>query len=311
MSRVNKPKHPIRVKRKLARFGVGVFAWLGIAVIYYSVFSFLFDTPVEHGMRQSLAALEEQYDALGRRYDMLERVLDNVRDRDRNLYRTLYDSEPLAEQGHQAGLQRLDTLMTLTNRQLGNAFFDRFERIRMRGRIQRAYLDEWQARIGSKGPEMNTIPSMQPVIDPDLTRIATSFGRRIHPFYRTMVMHNGVDYAVPEETRVFATADGVVAEAAGNRAATGATLVIDHGNGYQTFYRHLTRTLVMPGRRVRRGDIVALTGNSGLSLAPHLHYEITLDGRPVDPTHYFFYEFGPHGYEQVKRQATVGMQSLD
>ena len=307
----SRPKHPIHLKRKLIRLGVRMFVWLGIAVVYYSVFSFFFDTPVETGMRRSLTALEREYDALSQRYDMLERVLDNVSERDRNLFRTLYDSEPLAPDDREDALRRLDTLMTLTNRQLGDAFFDRFDRTERRAGIQRERLERLSARIAEKGMEMNTIPSIQPVIDPDLTRIATSFGRRIHPFYGTMVQHNGMDYAVPEETRVFATADGVVAEAASSRATTGTTVVIDHGNGYRTSYQHLSRFQVRVGQRVRRGDIIASTGNSGLSLAPHLHYEITRDGTPVDPVHYFFHELDPAAFEQVKRRAAVGMQSLD
>ncbi len=310
MKKRDKPKHPVHIRRKLARLAVGVFVWLGVAVLYYLVFSFFFDTPVEHEMRRSLTALEGEYDKLSRRYEMLEKVFDNVAERDRNLYRTLYDSEPLAAE-RTAEPGRLDSLMTLTNRQLGETFFNRFTRTELRGQIERAWLDTLQSRLTARGAEMNAIPSIQPVIDPGLTRIATSFGRRIHPFYRTMVQHNGVDYAVPEQTRVFATADGTVVEAAVGRAATGTTLVIDHGNGYRTRYHHLSRVLPLAGARVRRGDIVALSGNTGLSLAPHLHYEITLDEVPVDPIHYFFYEFGPEEYEKVIRAAAVGMQSLD
>ncbi len=310
MKKREKPKHPVHIRQKLARLAVGVFVWLGVAVLYYLAFSFFFDTPVEHGMRRSLAALEGEYDKLNRRYEMLEKVLDNVSERDRNLYRTLYDSEPLVDE-RTTEPARLDSLMTLTNRQLGEAFFNILTRTELRGQIERTWLDTLQSRIAERGTAMNAIPSIQPVIDPGLTRIATSFGRRIHPFYRTMVQHNGVDYAVPEGTRVFATADGTVVEAAVGRAATGTTLVIDHGDGYHTRYHHLSRILPPRGSRVRRGDIVALSGNTGLSLAPHLHYEITLDEVPVDPIHYFFYELGPEEYQKVIRTATVGMQSLD
>lgn len=311
LRKIDRPKHPVHFKRKLIRLGVGVFVWLGIAVIYYFIFSFFFDTPVEYGMKQSLVTLEKEYDELNERYEMLERVLENVSERDKNIFRTLYDSEPLSSDARENSIRRLDSLMTLTNQQLAATFFDRFDRFEQRTKMQKEDLDSLLKRIAERGQEMNAIPSIQPVISPDLTQIATSYGMRIQPFYRTMVMHDGMDYAVSEESRVFATADGTVTTAASNQATTGTTLTIDHGNGYKTSYQHLSRLLVRPGAKVRRGDIVALTGNSGLSLAPHLHYEITLNGEPVDPVHYFFYELGPADYEQVKHQAAVGMQSFD
>ena len=307
----DKPKHPVQLKKKLIRLGVGVFVWLGIAVIYYIGFSFFFDTPVEYGMRQSIVQLEEEYGKLSERYDTLDRVMQNLTERDRDIFRTLYDSEPLEYAEGDRVVRRLDTLMSQTNQQLASAFFDRFGRFEDQVRQRREDLDLLMKRVEARGAEMNRIPSIQPVINPDLTRIATSFGMRIHPFYRTMVMHNGMDYAVPEGSRVFATADGTVVRSTAGQTSTGNTLVIDHGNGYETSYHHLFRVLTAPGSQVKRGDIVALTGNTGLSFAPHLHYEVRLNGMRVDPVHYFFYELPPAQYEQVQRQAAVGMQSFD
>ena len=309
--RNDKPKHPVQLKKKLIRFAVWAFVWLGLAVIYYTAFSFFFDTPVEYGMRQSIVEMEREYEKLSQRYDTLERVLDNLAERDKNIFRTLFDSEPLEYTDGDRNVRRLDSLMAQTNQQLADGFFDRFNRLEDRLRLRREDLGVLLKRIESRGAEMNRIPSIQPVINPDLTRIATSFGMRIHPFYRTMVMHNGMDYAVPEGTRVFATADGTVVHSTTGQTSTGNTLVIDHGNGYETSYHHLARVLSPPGARVRRGDIVALTGDTGLSLAPHLHYEVRLNGMRVDPVHYFFYELNPARYEQVRHQASVGMQSFD
>jgi murein DD-endopeptidase MepM/ murein hydrolase activator NlpD len=306
-----KPKHPVHIKRKLLRLGVQMFVWLGLAVIYYVVFSFFFDTPVEHGMKQSLVQLEQEYEKLNERYDTLRRVLSNVSERDRNLFRTLYDSDPLDLEPTGPDSYLTDSLTSRSNNRLAAGLTGRLARFEERLRLRQADFDLLQRRIETRGVAMNRIPSIQPVIDPDMTRIATSYGMRIHPFYRTMVMHSGWDYAVPEETRVFATADGTVITAASNQATTGTTLTIDHGNGYRTSYQHLSRILVREGSTVRRGDIVATTGDSGLSLAPHLHYEITLNGRSVDPVHYFFYELGPEPYRQIRRRSAVGMQSLD
>lgn len=133
---------------------------------------------------------------------------------------------------------------------------------------------------------------------------------RIHPFYKTLTSHQGVDYAIPEGSRVFATADGKVKEV--RRSSTqGQTIIIDHGNGYETSYSHLQRISVVRNQQVRRGDIIALSGDTGLSLAPHLHYEVRLNGMRVDPIHYFFQELNPIEYERLIRIAQSGMQAFD
>ena len=133
----------------------------------------------------------------------------------------------------------------------------------------------------------------------------------MHPFYRTLQPHQGIDYSVPEGTRIFATADGVVKEVTRGTSTLGKTLTIDHKNGYMTTFCHLLQAKVRKGEKVRRGDIIALSGNTGLSLAPHLHYEVRKDGIRVDPTHYFFMELTPDEYQSIMKIAKSGMQSFD
>ncbi len=306
-----KPKHPVRFRQKFLRLVIHLFAWLGIAVLYYFVFSSFFDTPVEYRMRQSISTLEKEYELLSARYDTIETILDNLVDRDANIFRALYDSDPVNFDEREYRLERYDSLIRMNNGLLTRSYTGGLARLeRQAGELSEA-MDSALVRTMEIGTAMNSIPSIQPIINPDLNLIATSFGMKIHPFYKTMVQHNGIDYAVPEGTRVFATADGTVSSLRGGRTNTGTTVIIDHGNGYQTRYHHLSRITVREGIRVKRGDIIALTGNSGLSLAPHLHYEIHYRGEPVDPIHYFFNELGPADYEKAKRLASVGMQALD
>ncbi len=287
-----------------------LFGWMGLAVIYYLVFSFFFDTPVEYGMKQSIRQLETEYDRLAARYDSLQRVLNNVSERDRNLFRTLYDADPYESDVQSQRLQRYDSLIHLPTLKLAEAFYDRLDRFEERVRVERQDLDLLGKRVETRGLLMNDIPSIQPVINNEMTRIATSFGPKIHPFYRGMAQHNGVDYAVAEGTRVFATADGTVFRSR-TESGSGLTVVLTHDGGYETLYSHLDRSLVREGTRVRRGDIIGLTGNTGLSLAPHLHYEVRLEGKPVDPVHYFFRELDPQGYDRIRRLAGIGMQAFD
>ena len=175
--------------------------------------------------------------------------------------------------------------------------------------LNASYL-ELQARIDTAGRRCDNIPSIQPVINKQLTLLTASYGMRIHPFYRTLQSHQGVDYTVPEGSRVFATADGRVKEIA-TRSTAGRTIVIDHGNGYETSYSHLLAVNVRRGQEVRRGDIIGLSGNTGLSIAPHLHYEVRHNGMRVDPIHYFFMELSPVEYQRIIRIAQSGMQSFD
>jgi murein DD-endopeptidase MepM/ murein hydrolase activator NlpD len=305
-----RPKHPAGLKRKLTRMLIYLFGWIGLAVIYYFVFSFFFDTPVEYGMKQSIRHLEEEYDRLSSRYDSLQLVLGNVADRDRNLFRTLYDADPYQSDMQSLRLQRYDSLIDLPTRKLAVAFYDRLDRFEERMRVERQERDLLAKRVETRGVHMNDIPSIQPVINNDLTRIATSFGPKIHPFYRGMVQHDGVDYAVAEGTRVFATADGTVSRSQ-TESGAGLTVVLTHEGGYETRYSHLDRSLVRAGARVRRGDIIGLSGNTGLSLAPHLHYEVRLEDTPVDPVYYFFHELDPEKYDRIRRLAAIGMQAFD
>ena len=177
-------------------------------------------------------------------------------------------------------------------------------------RLEECYgnLDSAMQHIGSK---RNNIPSIQPVTNHELTLLTAAYGTLMHPFYRTLQFHQGVDYAVPEGTRIFATADGVVKEIKGKTSTSGITVVIDHRNGYTTSYSHLQSVKVKRGQKIQRGDIIALSGNSGLSLAPHLHYEVRHNGTRVDPIHYFFMELTPDEYQRIIQIAQSGMQSFD
>lgn len=292
---------------------IRVFAWTGVAILYYVAFSFFFDTPLESAMKLSTAKLGAEYDSLSSRYDMMEKVLDNVVERDRDVFHALFESDPYSFDSdldaekwdeHEALLARSEKLLLTTfNSKLGT-FEARMAR-------QSDLLDAMMAAAESELDELNHIPSVQPVINPELTLLTASYGMLIHPFYKTLASHQGVDFTVGEGSQVFATADGTVKEVVTRNASSGNTVVIDHGNSYETSYSHLDRILVARGRTVRRGDIIAYSGNTGLSLAPHLHYEIRHNGMRIDPIHYFFMELDHKDYMKIMRIAQTGMQSFD
>lgn len=305
--------HRLHIRRNLVRTFVHLFAWIGVAVLFYIGFSFFFDTPVEHRLKMSTHKLAQEYDALSARYDSVELVLDNVVSRDRNVFKTLFEAEPYNFGGDYESQRWLsyEKLLTKSNKELGEEFFAKSEKLEKNvTQLQKSY-DRLGEKIAVAGENTNHIPAIQPVINPDLTLLTASFGLRIHPFYKSLTPHSGVDYTIPEDSRVFATADGRVKEALQRYGSTGMTVILDHGNGYETEYRHLDKINVRKGQDVRRGDIIALSGNTGLSLSPHLHYEIRHRGMRVDPIHYFFMELTPAQYQRMIRIAQSGMQSFD
>ena len=297
--------------QRLVRVTIHLFMWTGAAVLYYIGFSLFFDTPVEYGLKHTTDRLRDEYGQLAARYDTLERVLNNVVERDRNVFGILFESDPYDFEADRDASAGYEALFTLSTRRLKLGLRDRVEAMETQlTRLGDSYL-ALQRQIDSVGEGRDRIPAIQPVINKQLSLLSASYGMRIHPFYKTLQSHQGVDYTVPEGSSVFATADGVVKETATRNSTSGKTVVIDHGNGYETRYANLSEINVQKGQRVRRGDIIALSGNTGLSLAPHLHYEVRYQGMRVDPVHYFFMELSPEEYRRIIRIAQSGMQSFD
>ena len=300
-------------KRRIIRLIVQLFAWVGVALLYYFGFSLLFDTPAEHRMRLSTERLQEQYDAMSMRYDSLEMILDNITARDQSVFRSLFESDPYDMESEQSEerLALYEQNIAKGKRQLSTDLNAEIEEMNAKA----AELEASWRRIKELGDEIGdhsrNIPSIQPVLNKQLTLLTAGYGTIMNPFYRTLRSHQGVDYAMAEGSSVFATADGTVREVSDKNSTMGKTIVIDHGNGYRTSYSHLLSTLVRRGQKVQRGDVIALSGNSGLSLAPHLHYEVRYNDLRVDPIHYFFMELSPDEYQRIVRIAQSGMQSFD
>ncbi len=302
-----------RVQKSGGRRALQMLAWLGAAILYYFLFSFLFDTPAEYDLRHSTDRLKEEYDTLLEEYDSLAIVVENVVERDRNIFAIMFDSEPydFDSEYNNNRVELHESLLAKSHREMSATLETSIEKLEHRmEKLENSYskLGEELQIVGSK---RNNIPSIQPVTNHELTLLTAAYGTLMHPFYRTLQSHQGVDYAVPEGSRIFATADGTVKEVKGKNSTSGITIVIDHRNGYTTSYSHLQSVKVKRGQRVQRGDIIALSGNSGLSLAPHLHYEVRYNGMRVDPIHYFFMELTPDEYQRIMRIAQSGMQSFD
>lgn len=302
-----------RPKNKITRFVTTLLTWVGAAVVYFVLFSLLFDTPAEYELRHSTDKMRAEYEVLSARYDSLNMVVENVIERDRNIFGILFESAPydFNSDYEQQRLSLHEKLLEKSKHQMLRDLTSQTSEIESKlAELEQTY-STLQSNLDAVGDMRNNIPSIQPVINHQLTLLTAGYGMLMHPFYRTLQSHQGVDYTIPEGQSIFATADGVVKEVLGTTSTSGITVVIDHVNGYTTSYSHLQKAKVKRRQKVRRGDIIALSGNSGLSLSPHLHYEVRYEGVRVDPVHYFFMELTPDEYQKIIRIAQSGMQSFD
>jgi hypothetical protein len=269
--------------------------------------------PNEASLRKTNDEKRDAYDNLVERYDSLAMVLENVTARDENVFRKLFESNPYdlntsySNERHELHRELIDLsddeLLDMLDGYLVSAD-------RKREKLLKSY-DDLSYAITTTYLSDDCIPSIQPVNNKQLTLLAAGKKPLINPFHRTMREHHGVDYLVPEGTAVFATADGVVKSLSEKNSTHGKAITIDHGNGYETSYSHLLDIRVKKGAQVKRGDIIASSGNSGLSFVPHLHYEVIYRDTRVDPVHYFFMELTPEEYQRIIRIALSSMQSFD
>lgn len=302
--------------RRLRRFMphiINILVWVAMVFVWWMILAFVVDMPAEYRLRHSTDDLRVEYYNISERYDSLSKVLDNVVRRDENVFRKLFESNPydLSADVDQERIALREELVGLSSEELSALLAERIEYAEGREReIVRAH-NELKYHLSNETLSINSVPAIQPVNNRQLTLLAAGKKPLINPFHRAMREHHGVDYLVPEGTAVFATADGKVKSLSEKNTSHGKAITIDHGNGYETSYSHLLDIRVRKGQEVKRGDIIALSGNSGLSFAPHLHYEVIYNDTRVDPVHYFFLELNPEEYQRIIRIALSSMQSFD
>jgi hypothetical protein len=289
-------------------------ASVALAVLSYIVYSFFSDTPRERQLAHDNLQLEEYLNKLSERYQQVAAVLEDIRQRDDHIYRTIFESEPVHNDDQEAErvvnyfYRELKTsgagaIVERTSHLLNDATADVM-------RVSTTF-DTLITLAQDSAARLRHIPSVLPFLNSASIRVAAPFGMRIHPFYKVLKMHVGVDFAASVGTPVRATADGVVKSLVSSKRGYGNTVIIEHGNGYQTIYAHLDEMRVRVGQRVTLGSIVGTVGNTGMSMAPHLHYEVHLRDEPVDPLHYFFLELSPTALAEMAQSALQSGQSLD
>ncbi|MFO7573925.1 MAG: M23 family metallopeptidase [Bacteroidales bacterium] len=285
-----------------------------IAVVYWVVFAAFFDSPKEKALKRELNQLGIQYDLLNREMTDMETVLAHLQRTDDNLYRAIFNAEPLPvsyREGGIGGLNRYKDLEGFDNSTVVIETAQRLDKIRKRIYSQSKSFDALIALAKEKEEMVRCIPAIMPISNRDLTRTASGYGPRIHPYYKIIKFHAGMDFTAPRGTDIYATGNGVIVSIITSNRGYGNHIVIDHGFGYSSLYAHLDRFNVKKGQKVQRGEVIGVVGNTGMSLAPHLHYEVKLNGRTVDPVNYYFNDLTPEEYERMIDLSAKTGQSFD
>lgn len=273
----------------------------------------MFVTPPEvYNAQRKNRELKEKISALNSTMNDYEFVLDDIENRDDHLYRVIFEAEPISNSVRRAGRggrNRYLEYEKLADGELILALAKRIDEFSMRLYAQSKSFDEVQELAKNKEKMLQAVPSIQPVSNKDLRRIASGFGLRMHPVYHIKKMHTGLDFSAPKGTEVNVTGNGVV-KSIGYKGGYGKTVVIDHGFGYKTLYAHLNDYNVKRGQKVTKGDVIAFVGNTGVSTGPHLHYEVIKGGKKVNPINYFFSDLTPEEYEKVIEIASKENKSL-
>ncbi len=300
-------------RRRIVPILIKFLGWTAMVLVWWLILMFIVDLPAEYKLRHATDGLRREYKVMSERYDSISMVLDNVIRRDENVFRKLFESNPyqLDAGDEDERISLHEELMDMNNDQLMELFEQRRTKIEEKATAINRAFEDYQYALDADVLGINNIPAIQPINNRQLTLLAAGKKPLINPFHRAMREHHGVDYLIPEGTTVFATADGIVKSLSEKNTSHGKAITISHGNGYETSYSHLLDIRVKRGQRVKRGDIIALSGNSGLSFAPHLHYEVIYRDTRVDPVHYFFLELSPEEYQRIIRIALSSMQSFD
>ena len=302
------------LKALLFRFMAFLTASIIIAIIYWAIFATFFDSPREKALEREIQQLTIQYDLINRDMANVEKVLEDLQKTDDNLYRTIFEAEPIPatlRNGGVGGVNRYISLEGYSNSSLIIETANRLDKIRKKLYVQSKSFTDLIELAARKEEMLRSIPAILPISNNDLTRTASGFGLRIHPIYKIIKFHNGMDFTAPAGTDVYATGNGTVISVQESQRGLGKNIIIDHGFNYTSTYAHLSNFNVRVNQKVQRGDIIGYVGNTGTSVANHLHYEINLNGENVDPVNYYFEDLSPEEYERMIEIASKTGQSFD
>jgi murein DD-endopeptidase MepM/ murein hydrolase activator NlpD len=297
--------------KRLFYFLIGsAFAGLIMVIIFFQ----FFDSPKEKRLNREIDILTTQYEIVDDKLRQVELVLDDVQNRDDNIYRVIFEADPIPKSIRKAGyggVNRYENLKGFNNSDLIINTSEKVNQISKQLYIQSKSFDDIIELAKNKADMLAALPAIQPVSNKNLSRMASGYGPRIHPIYKTRKMHSGMDFSAKSGTPIYATGDGKVSKVRRSRRGYGNHVIINHGYGYKTLYAHMKKYAVKKGQKVKRGEVIGYVGSTGTSVAPHLHYEVHKDGKKINPVNFYFNDLNPEEYEKMLEISSQNNQSFD
>jgi len=302
------------LKQKALKGLAYLFAFLVNASIGYLLYSVAFDSPKEKGLKRQISEMNLNIELFNKQLDNIESVLGDMQQRDDNIYRTIFEAEPLNYSVREAGFggsNRYRNLEKLENSKMVINTAKRLDILTRKVVVQSKSYDDLVKMAVNKEKMLASIPAIQPIANKDLARTASGWGYRIHPIYKIRKFHYGIDFTAPTGSDIYVTGDGIVDKIESSHRGYGNSIIVNHGFGIKTIYGHLNGFKVKQGQRVKRGDIIGIVGSTGLSTAPHLHYEVLRNGEKVNPINYFFNDLTADEYDRMIELSMRPGQSFD
>jgi murein DD-endopeptidase MepM/ murein hydrolase activator NlpD len=310
--RYEKLETPLRVTllRVLGFFSASMVT----AVILVSLAYRYFPSANEKRLLQRNDALKDDYFVLNEKIKKLQGEMGQLEKRDNEVYRAIFEANPIPDSARAKAMaqqQEIELVQRMDQDNLAVSIANTMNNLAARINYQVKSYNEINGFIKNKEQLLACTPAIQPVSNKDLKRIASGFGYRIDPVYKTTKFHAGLDFAAPQGTPIYATANGTVETAGNTGNGYGNHVVINNGYGYSTLFGHMFRIKVKHGEKVKRGEIIGWVGNTGKSTGPHCHYEVHRNGEPVDPVFYFYNDITPEQYDRLLKLASSSNQSFD
>jgi len=310
--RYDKVEVPFRVQ--LLRILGFIAASIVTAVIMIAIAFRYIDSPKEKLLRQQNDDLKDNYAVMNERLAQLELQMDELENRDNNVYRSIFEAQPIPDSARVKDMEikkEIKLVQSLGETELVKTTTLQLNNLSMRLAFMSKSYTYIEAMVKNKEKLLEAIPAIQPVSNRDLTRVASGFGNRIDPVYKVQKFHAGLDFTAPMGTPIYATADGIVRLATYNPGGYGNHVIINHGYGYETLYGHMVRIKARQGQSVKRGEVIGYVGSTGKSTGPHCHYEVHRSGKPINPVYYFYNDLTPAQYDRLLKMAASSNQSLD
>jgi len=310
--RYEKLEVPLRVKL-LRVFGFIAAALVTAALISYFAFQFI-GSPNEKLLRMQNERLKDRYTSLNVKAKALEKQMDELEKRDNNVYRAIFEASPIPDSARAKAMEdakEIATIESMANNELFSSLLHTLNLLSNRMKVQDNSYKQIDGLIKNKEQLLSHTPAIQPVSNKDLNRIASGFGYRIDPVYKTVKMHAGLDFAAPQGTPIYATANGTIIVSGNKGNGYGNHVVINHGYGYETLYGHMVKVKLSPGQKVSRGEVIGWVGSTGKSTGPHCHYEVHKNGNKIDPVYFFYNDLSPEQFDRLLKQAASSNQSFD